>query len=102
MGNKGKMSSYVYYSLYNLNKTINNRNLDILKTDSKISNYNLKKNYYEIYLNSEKLLIKSPTFIHNFKGESRDINDIKNLIEQQEEYKCLKNFKGDSDNIIDI
>ena len=103
------MSSYVYYSLYNLNKTINNRNLDILKTDFKILNYNLKKNYYEIYLNSEKLLIKSPTFIHNFKGESReintdsfDINDIKNLIEQQEEYKCLKNFKGDSDNIIDI
>ena len=103
------MSSYVYYSLYNLNKTINNRNLEILKTDSKISNYNLKKNYYGIYLNSEKLLIKSPSIIHNFKEESYDINtntfdikDIKNLIEQQQEYKCLKNYKGNSDNIINI
>lgn len=103
------MSSIVYYSLYNLNKTINNRNLEILKTDSKISNYNLKKNYYGIYLNSEKLLIKSPTLIHNFKGETKNIDtksfnikDVKNLIEQQQEYKCLKNYKGDSDNIINI
>ena len=84
------MSSIVYYSLYNLNKTINNRNLEILKTDSKI-------------------LIKSPTLIHNFKGETENINtesfnikDVKNLIEQQQEYKCLKNYKGDSDNIINI
>ena len=33
---------------------------------------------------------------------SFNINDIKNLIEKQQEYKCLKNYKGDSDNIIDI
>lgn len=103
------MSSSVNYSLYNLNKTINNKNIEILKTDNNLLNNNLVKNCYGIYLNSEKLFVKSQTFIYNFKEQSNDINtdsfdinDIKNLIEKQQEYKCLKNFKGNTDNIIDI